>query len=828
MVDLARGHPGIRTTLRGLLRNAGPDGGVIAEIDVNEADGRRAYTVHQDLVPVQAPAPWAGRTLPALAQGMIEGHVDGHAFGPASLRLALIAAAIDDPNPVGVVLDTEDSEPSGSISFASTGTPPAGSSVVTLTGDTLTTEFATDDESGVSWQGRPLAPELPEPMYVVARRLRIHVHRTPTGLAGTVIGAGSGPGRYLPPQLRVEYEEGGYRASVTMTWTDGEADSPGEPTSHPGLAPDTPIALAPATPADEQEARGLRDRGFDLVLHGRHGEAVAPLRAALAWYSRVLNGIPDGHRSASDGISAINITTRLAVCAVRLRDEELLLDALTTALKLRTHVAADPNLTGLALEGAAQLADWLDTWRWLLAEDAERVLAQEAAAPLVRELASLLMRVGDPAAALVVSEHARARSLVDLLSARAISGTVRALADPELGHALAGPTDIQAIQHVVDEHGSAILEYFEGDGALYGWLLRPGQPVHTFTVPAPPAEVMRNAERLAEGLAIPVGDLADDVADLLEGLHAVLLSPIRYLLPVDIPLVVVPSSALSMVPFEALGPRDGPALAEEISVAYAPSVMALGRLGGSAPRPTGGLLALATDEAAALITDPDPGDDAIDHLLAGLAALGPTRGYRGKNATSVRLAEQAGTARIVVLLAHGQVMPDPADSYLQLAPSGDDDGRLTAREVAALTIPAELVILAACETGAGRIAAEGVLGLARGFLWAGVRSVVASRWTVPAETTLNLVYTLVEGEAAGLTLGAAFTAAQRRLRWLYPAQPARLGGLPADRPLTLMKPCTRSDSDCRQIPAFPGACRGTEPAALAGRGDPSRRRQRGA
>jgi CHAT domain-containing protein len=556
-----------------------------------------------------------------------------------------------------------------------------------------------------------------------------------------------------------------------MTWTDGEADSPGEPTSHPELAPDTPITLAPATPADEQEARGLRDRGFDLVLHGRHSEAVAPLRAALAWYTQVLNGAPDGHRTASDGISAINITTRLAACAIRLRDEELLLGALTTALKLRAHLTADPNLTGLALEGAVQLADWLDTWRWLLAEDAERVLAQEAAAPLVRELASLLMRAGDPTAALVVSEHARARSLVDLLSARAVSGTVRALADPELGHALAGPTDIQAIQHVVDEHRSAILEYFEGDDGLYGWLLRPGQPVHAFTAPAPAAEVMRDAERLARGLAIPAGDLADDVADLLEGLHAVLLSPIRYLLPVDLPLVVVPSGALSMIPFEALGPRDGPALVEEISVAYAPSAMALGRLDGTAPRPTGGLLALATDEAAALIAGPDLVDDAVGHLLEGLAALGPARGYRGQDATSARLAEQAGTARIVVLLAHGQAMPDPADSYLQLAPA-DDDGRLTAREVAALTVPAELVILAACETGAGRIAAEGVLGLARGFLWAGVRSVVASRWTVPAETTLDLVYTLVEGEAAGLTPGAAFTAAQRRLRWLYPAQPA--------------------------------------------------------
>ena len=78
-------------------------------------------------------------------------------------------------------------------------------------------------------------------------------------------------------------------------------------------------------------------------------------------------------------------------------------------------------------------------------------------------------------------------------------------------------------------------------------------------------------------------------------------------------------------------------------------------------------------------------------------------------------------------------------------PSEDDDGLLTASEVATLKLNANLVVLSACNTAAGnKPGAEALSGLARAFFYAGAKSLLVSHWTVDTDSTVELMAELFE------------------------------------------------------------------------------------
>jgi CHAT domain-containing protein len=74
------------------------------------------------------------------------------------------------------------------------------------------------------------------------------------------------------------------------------------------------------------------------------------------------------------------------------------------------------------------------------------------------------------------------------------------------------------------------------------------------------------------------------------------------------------------------------------------------------------------------------------------------------------------------------------------------DGFLRAHDIYNLNLPAELVVLSACQTGLGKeIKREGVDGLTRGFMYAGARRVVVSLWNVNDKATAELMARFYRG-----------------------------------------------------------------------------------
>jgi CHAT domain-containing protein len=102
------------------------------------------------------------------------------------------------------------------------------------------------------------------------------------------------------------------------------------------------------------------------------------------------------------------------------------------------------------------------------------------------------------------------------------------------------------------------------------------------------------------------------------------------------------------------------------------------------------------------------------------------------------------------------------------------DGFLRANDIYNLKLPAELVVLSACHTGLGKeIKGEGLVGLTRGFMYAGAARVVVSLWSVNDRATSELMgrfyqKMLKEGKRPAEALRAAQVEMWRQMLWQSP------------------------------------------------------------
>ena len=390
------------------------------------------------------------------------------------------------------------------------------------------------------------------------------------------------------------------------------------------------------------------------------------------------------------------------------------------------------------------------------------------------------------------------------------------------------PLNLSEIQKQVLDKDSLLLEYALGDEKGYAWAVTPDS-AHSFELPAR-AVVEKAARRFYElaterGRSVPGETLVQrknrlDAAEAeypkaAAELSRILLAPVAAELKQK-RLVIVGEGVLQYVPFAALpSPVSAAPLIVEHEIVSLPSasVLAVIRNESENRKPASKTVAVLADPVfsandprltigktqSAHAEEPALSDAQRSASESGVAELTRLHFTRQEADEIARLAgekrnlkaldfaasrtmatnDKLGDYRIVHFATHGLINnhhPDLSGIVLSLV---DEQGRpqngfLRLYDIYNLKLNADLVVLSACQTALGKeIKGEGLVGLTRGFMYAGAPRVVASYWRIDDRATADIMKRFYSAMLKdGLRPAAALRAAQVSMlqdkRWQSP------------------------------------------------------------
>ncbi len=349
--------------------------------------------------------------------------------------------------------------------------------------------------------------------------------------------------------------------------------------------------------------------------------------------------------------------------------------------------------------------------------------------------------------------------------------------DPRFYNLLSpAPISLRKIQEEILGPDQALLEYSVGEDQTEAFVVKRDTLLH-FTIERSRAELTKLLGRMshlfsdhAKGETIWNPALANFETKSSLELYRLLIKPVEKQVEDVDRLIIVADDLLKSLPFEALvtevaGGADQhdfsnvSYLIERYELSYAPAASLLDPRFQAAKEPRKLILAVgnptvrdgeqnSTDETGALLasstrsrfSQPLPGAEQEVNLI-GRMFEDQADVLVGEQASKVVFKQLAPEYKILHIAAHAtfdNYRPLHSSIFLAADAETNENGVLRAFEFFNLELNAELAVLSACNTVGGG-GSQGMEGLVRGLVFAGVPSVVATLWTVEDESTAKLM-----------------------------------------------------------------------------------------
>jgi len=322
-------------------------------------------------------------------------------------------------------------------------------------------------------------------------------------------------------------------------------------------------------------------------------------------------------------------------------------------------------------------------------------------------------------------------------------------------------------EQVITDDDTILLEYLTGDEKSYVWAVTR----NTFTG----HEISGDIGKAADTVLNLVGDRSKTAneSELAQATHALaqmILAPVAEQLNKR-RIIVIADGALNYIPFQILpsGSSNQEPLVAQHDVINAPSASILGELHDkvTARGTRSKVLAAFGDpvfgrsqnneqlQNALQDIDPDRDPKTIGELFYAEREISNLRNIASPEKTFTATRYDANRERLLSMdfsqyailhfATHGFLDPRRPEFSGLLLSTIDEQGKelkgfIQLRDVYSLRAPVDLVVMSACQTALGQeVRGEGLVGLTRGFMYAGATTVVASLWKVDDEATAELM-----------------------------------------------------------------------------------------